>query len=326
MTSSVYKLFVTLLAVATPYMAVSGGENERPLRPQSDAACHSHSPIIKRSRPVIERLPLRVVDPVDVAVSEFGETLVADRIGKVVFHIDALGEASLLAKNLDGLSRLVYSKTYGPHALLAAKGSGRIMRITETGYQSETHLRFRPAGLGVDNEGRLLTTDKATGDVWQIDSEGKQSVLYRLPEPTKDLVVDSLGTAVVLLQSGKVFSVFSNETTPKPEGWLPPSTTRIAMDPNGGVVGLATDADGKSVLLRPGSKRGEHDRFGKVPQGTAAFAFDQLGNLTMAIPDLRAITRVTSHFLIPCPACGRMVPLVFSPDAPLQNHKNVRSF
>ena len=293
----------------------------------NDGKC-SHSPIIYRSRPVIERLPLRVVDPVDVVVSEFGDTLVADRVGKVVFRIDARGETSLLGKDFDGLSRLVYSKAYGPHALLSGKGSGHIVQITESGHQARTHLPFRPTGLAVDREGSVLTTNSATGQVWKIDAEGTRAVLNKLKklhEPTKDLVVDSFGTAIVLLQSGKVMSVFASDTNDI-EGYLPPTTTRIAIDPNSQIVGLATDAAGKSVLLRPGKKPGEHQQFGGAPYGTSAFAFDKLGNVTMANPDLRAITRVTSHFRIPCPHCGKKVDMLFSPDAPLPEQENLRSF
>ena len=152
-----------------------------------------------------------------------------------------------------------------------------------------------------------------------------RTVLARLREPFKDLVVDSFGTAIVLLRSGKVMSVFASETDDV-EGYLPPTTTRIAIDPNSRIVGLATSEAGRYVLLRPGQKPGDYQQFGGTPQGTSAFAFDRLGNVTMANPDLRAITRVTSHFRIPCPHCGQQVELLFSPDAPLPALENQRSF
>jgi len=311
----------TLMIVAA--MAISGaafGEDTR---------VHKHAPITLHSRPVIERLPLRVVDPVDVTVTNFGDTLVADRVGRVLFRIDSSGEASLIGRELNGLTRVVDSPQMGAHALLASRGSGRIVRMTETGVQHEvTHLPFVPAGLGANPlDGSLYTSDSRTGDVFSITLEGERSLITTVSEPTKDLAVNSIGATIsVLLNSGKVVSVGvggSSETI----GYVPPTATRLTYHPGGFLVALCEDATGKAVLLNPTDTREQQpDAFAGAPRGTKAVAFDKLGNLTLANPDLRAITRVTSRFQQRCDDCGKMMMIKLSTETPAPQNATRRSF
>jgi hypothetical protein len=52
-----------------------------------------------------------------------------------------------------------------------------------------------------------------------------------------------------------------------------------------------------------------------VPEGTEAAGMDRLGNFCLANPDLRAVTKVTSRFMIPCPHCGQQTLMIFDPAA-----------
>ncbi len=294
-----------------------------------DTHVHKHVPITLHSRPVIERLPLRVVDPVDVTVTNFGDTLVADRVGRVLFRIDAAGEASLIGRELDGLTRVVDSPQMGAHALLASRGSGRIVRMTETGVQHEViHLPFVPAGLGANPlDGSLYTSDSRTGEVFSITLEGDRTLITTVSEPTKDLAVNSIGATIsVLLNSGKVVSVGvggSSETI----GYVPATATRLTYHPDGFLVALCEDAAGKAVLLKPTDTREQQsDAFAGAPPGTKAVAFDKLGNLTLANPDLRAITRVTSRFQQRCDDCGKMMMIKLSTETPAPQKATRRSF
>ncbi|APZ95086.1 hypothetical protein [Fuerstiella marisgermanici] len=291
-----------------------------------DAADHSHAPLLVRSRPVIERIPLSVIDPVDVTVTQFGDTLVADRAGKILFRVDSSGTASVLAKDLDGVCRVTDSPRLGTHVLLSQEQSGRVLRITDSGFQSEiAHLPFAPAGLGVDSNGNLLTANAATGEIFTINPERERTRLAKMSEPVRDLVVDQVGNVVVLLKSGKLVAVYSADNT-KPVGFVPGNATRLTMHPKDFVLALANDADQRPMLVRPTSDREHVSRFAGTPRGTSAFAFDKLGNLTLANPDLRAITRVTSHFRVPCPHCGKLVSMELSADAPPAEPKLQRSF
>lgn len=291
-----------------------------------DVADHKHTAMTVRSRPVIERVPLKVIDPVDVIVTQFGDTLIADRIGKVVFRVDAMQETSAIARELTDISRIADSRMMGTHVLQAGHGSGRVIRVTETGFQTEfLHLPFTPAGLAVDEVGNLWTSNAALGRLFLFGSDGQRKFAFALSESIKDLTSGLNGSVVVLLKSGKLVTVFPNETS-LAAGYVPASASRLSFHPEGFVVALAHDADGKSVLVKATQALGNTDRFAGLIGGTVAVAFDKLGNLTLANPDLRAITRVTSHFQVPCPHCGILVPLVFCPDAPAAEQATRRSF
>ncbi len=292
----------------------------------ADDVRHSHAPMMVRSRPVIERIPLRVINPIDVTVTEFGDTLVADEAGRILFRVDSDGVASVLAKDLNGILRVVDSSRMGTHLLLAEGQTGRVLRFTDSGLQSEVaHVPFAPSGLGIDISGDLLVSNSSNGQVFAINPEGHRELRATLSEPIRDLVVDDVGNAVVLLKSGKLVSVAPDGGS-KPIGFVPKSSTRVTVHPNDFVLALAADTDHRPILVKPTAERGEADRFAGTPQGTVAFAFDKLGNLTLANPDLRAITRVTSHFRIPCPHCGKLVPMELSTDAPAAGVKKQRQF
>ena len=311
----------TLMIIAT--LVISGGTLGEDLHQ------HKHLPITLRSRPVIERLPLRVVDPVDVTLTDFGDTLVADRVGRVLLRIDARGESSLIGRELDGLCRVVDSPQMGAHALLTSRGSGRIVRMTEAGVQHEVaQLPFLPAGLGASPfDGSLYTSNSRTGDVIKVEADGTLSTIVRVSDTTKDLVVNALGTTVsVLLNSGKIVSVGvdgSRETV----GYVPATATRLVYHPDKFLVALCEDAVGKTVLLKPAASRLQQPPvFAGAPRGTKAIAFDTLGNLTLANPELRAITRVTSRFEQRCDDCGKMMIIKLSTEKPAPQESTRRSF
>ena len=67
-------------------------------------ADHDHPPILVRSRPVIERLAVSVVEPEDLCVSVKGNIYIADRRAKVVFRLTPAGQTELAAAEIDGLS------------------------------------------------------------------------------------------------------------------------------------------------------------------------------------------------------------------------------
>lgn len=273
----------------------------------------THPPIVVRSRPVISRVRLHVIRPADVAVTSRGDILVADESAKVLFKVDDAEESILLGRDLDGIARIVDApRRTSTHILLTGQGSGRVLTILDSGEVSEfAYLPFTPAGLGLDLSGNLLTAS-TRGEIFRFDLEGGKERLARLPEPVRDLVVDPMGTAIVLLQSGRIMSVFADGRT-RADGYVPASATRLKLHPEGFVVALAEDAEERSILVRPTSQREEVMVLATVPRGTVAFAFDELGNLTLANTDLRAVTKVTSRFLAVCPHCSKRVPMVFQP-------------
>lgn len=279
-----------------------------------------------RSRPVVDRVPVDVIKPVDVAVTSFGDTLIADEAANLLLRVNRLGESGVLASDLDGISRVADSDQLGTHVLLSKGRSGRIFRFTDNGIQLLlAYLPFEPAGLGIDPEGNLLTTNRRSGEVVRIRHDGQIKVIATVSEPTKDLVVDQFGNALVLLTSGKVVTVFADDST-RTAGYVPSSASRLEMHPKNYVVALASDEAGKPVLTRLTANRGPIERVAGTPSGTVAFTFDKLGNLTLANPELRGVTRVTSRFEVKCQHCQESMLMILSPDAPLPDFNLRRSF
>lgn len=300
-----------------------------------DAADCKHQPIVVKSRPVIERLPVKVIDPTDVSITKFGATIIAERQAGIVFLLTADGQTSVLAEKLVGLSRVTNSQVTGIHALCCRRSSSTIHKITDSGFATEfVELPFPATGLAAGESGGIWTSNSKTSEVIFIDAAGDQKVVRQFNDRIADITADDQG-AYVLTRAGEVHSVSSDGSRlrighvsadgRRSSDNKQVSSSRIQLRPDHQVVVLTKSPEGLSVLQEPREERGEGLQVGKVPTGTQAFAFDSLGNLTLANRDLRALTRVTSHFTVPCPHCGKPVPMTFSPDAPVPAAKR-RSF
>jgi len=278
---------------------------------------HTHETMFVRSGPVIERVPLKVIRPIDLVVNEFDETYVADEVGQSLFKVNSSGDVSLIAEKVSPLRRIAFSKSGGIYALQAAPGSSRILRFDSNGFQSSSvHLDYKPVGLAADRFGNLWTSEGQRGIVHRYAAdEDAEHTSANLRGTVVDIVVNNTGNAVVLLATGRVVNVFIDGTTTT-AGYLPGDTERIQLKPDGALVGLVTEESGTSILYRMGETRNQITKFGRCIRGTTSFAFDRLGNLTAGSSDLRAITKVTSHFELPCPHCGESVPMTFSKSAP----------
>lgn len=292
----------------------------------NDDADHVHAPIVVRSRPVIERLPLKVIQPVDIAATATGELFVADREGEAVFRIDASKRADVMSRDLKDLSRVA------PHRLgifcLTSNGrTGSVVQLTENGFQSQpVYLNFQPAGLATDEAGDVFIGNARRSEVirMQMTENGWRRDVIQISEPVKDLRADGSDNIVVLLRSGKVISL-STSGRSDVLGFVPESASRLSVHPEHGVMAVGLDDSLKTCLFRPTKESAGRFRFASLPEGTVAVTFDRLGNLASANPDLRAITQVTSRFQIPCPHCGEQVPMILSPNAPAPP-ANRRSF
>ena len=276
---------------------------------------HSHSPIVVYSRPVIERLPVKVAAPVDVEISAFGDTIIADRIGKMVLCVDPTGESHVLAKGFDQILRVVDAPVFGVHVLCGQAESSIVFRCLDSGVSAEfAHLPFTAIGFGADPVGNLFTANQRTGEIFRIDSEGSVRRMARVSEPVKDLTCDSIGNAIVLLRSGKVVSVGTDGSS-ETVGYVPETSARIRIHPDRLVLALGAAVGRGATIYKTTVQQDETEVHARVPEGTIAFAFDALGNLTLSNSDLRAVTRATSHFQVPCPHCGQLVPMTLTTDA-----------
>lgn len=296
-----------------------------PLSGQCDDATECrHQPIVVRSRPVIERLPLKVIDPIDLAITEFGATIVAERQAGIVFLLGEDGQTSILMQDQAGLSRVANSEVTGLHSLCSRKSSSTIHRVTDSGFAAEfVELPFKALGLAADESGGIWTTNPQKAQIIFINPDGQQKTVKRLDQQIVDITADDQG-AYVLTSTGEITSISADGSSLR-IGYVSDTATRLQLRPDHQVVALIQSNDGSCVLEEPQTDSNSGKQVGRVPMGSQAFAFDSLGNLVLANRDLRALTKVTSHFTVPCPHCGKPVPMTLSPDAPAAAAKR-RSF
>lgn len=257
-----------------------------------------------------------MIHPVDLTVAETGELFVADMTG-LVFRVDDQQHADVMARGLNRVSR-VAAHRLGIFCLTSAGRAGSVIQLTESGFQSQpVSLNFAPAGLAVGDTGDPYVGNSRRAEIVRLTrvEDHWQRTVIPLPDAVRDVDSDRQGQIVVLLRDGRVMSV-SEANRPRQRGYLPPSTGRLSVHPQEGILGVAVDASLRDGLFRMTTAPQGEERYVSLPEGTCAVAFDALGNLTSANPDLRAITRVTSRFEVPCPHCGQPVPMILSPHAP----------
>lgn len=290
-------------------------------------AAHSHNPITVRSRPVIERLPLQVIDPIDLQVSRAGNVFVADAAAGCIFRLDQLGSASLPARQLSGLCRIIVDANESVFALTTGSAQCSIHQVTPEGSRIVLHTLpmaahcFSRAGV----DGWMVATQRS---VWHISADSAPQQIAQFAQRIVDLCTNAGGGTNVLLSDGQVLQL-GLDGAARVAGRAPSTARRLICQPDGHLAVLAEAADirASGTVALP---RGLYPVFeptvdspppaiARLPEGTSAVGFDVLGNLCLANPQLRAITRVTSRFQIPCPHCGQPIPLIFDASAKSEN-------
>ena len=278
---------------------------------------HDHAPIVVQSRPVIERLPVKVVSPVDLQISKAGHIFVADDTANCVFRLEADGEVSLPVMNLSKIRRIQLDADGNLYTLTSDARESQIRMVNPVGQSVLLHdLKFDANAFVRDVTGQFAVTSKNTNRVVLISNTGEITELTRLYQPVSDLVLNAGGQTEALLTSGEMVHISaSGEVTAS--GFAPPGSSRLMLQPDGSMLVLSKRSNGQTNLVsisRDATRPNEFSTFATVPEGTQAVGFDSLGNLCLANPDLRAITKVTSHFSIPCPHCGRATEMIFRKD------------
>ncbi|MFO0427766.1 MAG: hypothetical protein ACK526_14465 [Planctomyces sp.] len=292
-------------------------------------ASHPHTPIVVRSKPVIERIPLAVIDPVDVRYSAEGYLYIADRRGGIVFRIRPTGRTEIIAEGLDGILRIAIAADESLYVLTGTPGSGRILQYLPNGESAEVGtVNFAPAGFGIDSTGTLLVSSAQSGIVEAIESDGTHRLFASLEGRSKDLLISSDEQPYVLLHSGQVVRLRADGSAENVGTTVTGASRLMQISPQetGVLHQHSTERPRISLLARRTSSPGASpDLVGdspkstdnpevvlQVPNGTAAAAFDAMGNVVLVNPEIRAVTRVTKCLMVPCPHCGEKVPLIFS--------------
>jgi hypothetical protein len=321
-------------------LSSSGVSTDQKVRiPQSDAvssseqkttdtaAGHVHSPIVVRSRPVIERLPLSVIDPVDIRISRDGTRWIADRGANAVFQVLQNGTTGLAATEISGIRRIVVTSDNNLFLLTGTQGSGRVWQVLADGPPVEVaHLNFPPAGMVVDSVGNIFVSSAQSSVLQVIGADGTQRSPVALPDKSVDLTMNSSEQVFALLSSGNVVRVGLDGGIDR-VGFGTHTSIRLFPFSDGKLTVLDAAPGERPVIRQLSTTEGTSGTvLAGVPRGTVAAGFDSLGNVTLLNPELRAVTRVTSRMMIPCPHCGMSVPLIFSTADPAVSDDQGRGF
>jgi hypothetical protein len=290
---------------------------------------HDHAPIIVQSRPVIERLPVSVIAPIDLHVAKSGHIFVADQAANCVFRLNSDGDVSLPIENLADIQRIQVDADGNLYTLTSDSRESQIRMINPVGQSVILHnLTFAANTFVRDTIGQFLVTSRDMNRVAVISTEGDVSELTRLNRPITDLILNAGGQAEALLETGEIVHIAaSGEVTSS--GFAPPDSSRLMLQPDGSILALSKRSNGQTHLVSASCdtvRPEEFSTFATVPNGTQAVGFDALGNLCLANPDLRAITKVTSHFRIPCPHCGRATDMIFRKNSEPDSATKTRNF
>lgn len=281
-------------------------------------AGHQHQPVYVRSRPVIERLPVNVIEPTDLCISASGRMFIADRQAQVVFQLQPDGTTALAATELEGLLRITVDRDGTLYVLTASEGSGRVLHVSAAGHTTELFsVDFAPCGFARDVTGSFVVSSSG-GRTVVFHADGTSADLAMVSETVVDVALNSADQIHVLLKSGRVVQL-GHDGTSVTSAFAPAQASRLLALPEGQLAVLHQEQDLRPairVCADSAADLAATATFAQVPAGTVAAAFDQLGNLCLANPQLRAVTKVTSRFEIPCPHCGRPVKMIFTTSPP----------
>ncbi len=297
--------------------------------PLGAIANHDHNPIHVRSKPVIERLPVKVIEPVDLKISAKGRIFVADRKAECVFRLDEYGTTSLPIQNLPNIQRIQLDADESLSVLTSTGGESSLHQVTPSGRHVvlET-LEFPATAFVRDSVGRFVVAEKGSGRLLCVSSEGVVSEHIELTQPAVDLAINAGGQVEVLLGSGLVALVGDDGLTPQ-SGFAPIGALRLMKQADGSMLALSGTAGDRARIVNISRSEDRPEQFELVahaPAGTQAVGFDALGNLCLANPELRAVTKVTSHFSIPCPHCSKPTRMIFSTEPEPSEAMTSRSF
>ena len=290
---------------------------------------HDHPPIVVQSRPVIERLPVKVIEPVDLKIARSGHVFIADRTAKCVFRLNGDGQVSLPAADVSNLQRIQVDADENLYILTSNAGESQIQMVNPIGQCTVLHdLTFAATSFARDTIGQFIVTSKDPHRIVVISTTGETTELTRVYQPVSDVVLNAGGQTEALLVTGELIHITAGgEVTPS--GFAPPGSSRLMLQPDGSMLVLANRSNGHAELVsvsREPVRPEEFVSFASVPEGTKAVGVDLLGNLCLANPDLRAVTKVTGHFRIPCPHCGRSTDMIFQTDPEPITNGDSRSF
>ncbi|MEX0702843.1 MAG: NHL repeat-containing protein [Planctomycetales bacterium] len=278
-----------------------------------EQASTAHEPIDLDVRPSIVRYEAAFISPRRMLLDARGSLLVADWGAGTVFKLDADGTPSIAATGLDEPAGLALDDYGNLFVALHGGGmlkSGSILKVAPDGMHSlyATGLGG-PTDLAFAADGTLYVAAFHDNAIVRIAADGMIDVVANdIPGPTA-LAFDAEGTLYVASStSGTIVRIgMMGELTVHARGLDVPSD--LALDSKGHLIVANYGAGELSYVDRHGNVR----PFAVVPKGTIGHLFDRDDNLVLANWDQHYLMKVITAVTVPCPHCGKSVPVRFRP-------------
>ncbi len=294
------------------------GETARPTLPPLDAlnpttAGHRHLPVDLDARPIVRRYKVSLNRPRRVIQAPAGAILIADWADGTIVKVDADGDATLLATELNEPAGLALDRS--GNVFVANHGGGMmqqgsIVKITTAGdVQLFAENLNGPTALAFDPQGDLFVSEFHGNRILRITPAGiAHVVVENIPTPAA-LAFDingylytassTEGTVYRISQMGNVELLARGLAVP----------SDLTFDPQQHLI--ATNFGGTELTYI--DPMGGTKTFALVPKGTIGIQFDPAGNLIFVNWDYQTLMKVTTNLSIPCPHCRESIPLRLRP-------------
>ena len=319
------RTFMLAGAVFLPAALVSSSVDAQQTEPAAaaEAGVHRHEPVDIDARPIVARSKITLVRPRRLLLDPEGNLFIADWAAGTVLKVTPDEKVSVFAEDLHepaGLARDAVGNLYvAVHAEGMTK-SGGILRIAPTGEPSWfVEGLTGPTALAFDSQGTLFVASFEDNSIQRVAPTGEVSTfLDDIPTPS----------ALAFDAAGQLFVASSTEGTVYRIGPMGDVqiVTRSMLVPSD----LAFDNEGHLIVANYGGtelsyvdEKGLSRPYAVVPKGTIAHLFDAEGNLLLVNWDFQFLMKVTNSLSVPCPHCGKPIPVRLRPKT--RNEKPVKT-
>lgn len=289
-----------LLAVAAP--AVAEGPSKQP-----ETALHRHAPLEIKSRPIVSKYSLSLIQPRRVLAQADGTLYVADWAAGMVFRISPGRKVRIVAEDLNEPSSLamdsernLFVSTYGQ----GMTKEGTIVRIAhEDGMRSVVAVGLTaPSAIAFDAQDNLYVASFLDNTISRVGMSGGL-ITYAANVPAVSAILfDERGDLLALSSTeGAVYRISSDMGAMKRIAGGLSAPSDMLLHPEGHLI-VVDFGRGRLVHV---DEKGRLKTFAVVPRGTVSAAFDGQANLIVANWDNHNLLKITTNLTVKCPHCGR---------------------
>lgn len=286
----------------------------QPANPSSPPP-HEHKLIEIPGDPILSRVNAVLERPCRVASGPRNGVFIVDAAANKVVRVVNGKKGRTFAAGLSDPSGICFDRTGNCYVSNYARGeanAGTVIRISPRGMRAVVAAKLTgPKGLAFGRDGNLYVAVTGEDRVIAIDAKGQARVFYRNIATPAALCFDAKGylyvacsddgTVTRITPAGKPDIVWRGLNGP----------TDLSVSPEGAV--LVTCYGGGTVRrLLPAGKT---ETYLKVPAGTIAMCLDRSGNAVVVNWDQKLAVRIRDRLSVPCPHCGKMIPLRIKPRA-----------